>query len=205
MMRRRRLVIPQRRRVFLGCEGESERGYGALIGRLLENRRRDVHLHVVLLKPGGGDPLALVELAQKRIAEGERKSEAPYVYRAVLIDADRLGQSPLRDAQIAPLAQAARIQIIWQRPCHEALLLRHLEGCQQLRPATSAHALAALRQHWPEYVKGMPALRLADQIGHGAIERVLQVEAEIAGFLVNIGYTDDPRTARGVQYGERGR
>jgi len=190
-MRRRRLVIPQRRRIFLGCEGESERGYGALIGRLLENRRRDIHLDVVLLKPGGGDPLALIELARKRIAEGERKSESPYVHRAVLIDTDRLGQAPLRDVQIAPIAQATRMRVIWQRPCHEALLLRHLEGCQQLQPATSPQALAELRQRWPEYVKGMPALRLADRIDHGAILRARQAEAELAGFLSDIGYTVD--------------
>lgn len=191
MMRRRRLVIPQRRRIFLGCEGESERGYGALIGRLLENRRRDMHLHVVLLQPGGGDPLALVQLAKIRIAEGERKSESPYVHRAVLMDADRLGQAPLRDAQIAPIVQAARIRIIWERPCHEALLLRHVEGCQQLQPATSPQALAELRQRWPEYVKGMPALRLADRIDHGAILRARQAEAELAGFLSDIGFTAD--------------
>jgi hypothetical protein len=191
MMRRRRPAIPQRRRIFLGCEGESEWGYGALIGRLLENRRRDMHLHVVLLKPGGGDPLALVELAKRRIAEGERKTESPYVHRAILIDADRLGQAPLRDAQIAPIAQASRIQIIWQRPCHEALLLRHLEDCQQLLPPTSQQAFAELRRHWPEYVKGMPAIRLADRIDHEAILRALKVEAELAGFLSNIGYSDD--------------
>ena len=196
MKRRLRLVIPQRRRIFLGCEGESERGYGAHIGRLLENRRRDMHLHVVLLKPGGGDPLALVELAQRRIAEGERKTESPYVHRAMLIDADRLGQAPLRDAQIAPIAQASRIRIIWQRPCHEALLLRHLEGCQQLQPPTSPQALAELRQRWPEYVKGMPALRLADRIDHDAILRALQVEAELGGFLSDIGYSDAPSGSR---------
>ena len=190
MMRRRRLLIPQRRRIFLGCEAESERGYGALIGRLLENRRRDVHLHVVLLQPGGGDPLALVELARKRIAEGERKSESPYIHRAVLIDDDRLGQAPIRDEQIAPVAQAARIRIIWQRPCHEALLLRHFAGCQQLRPATSPLALVELRQRWPEYAKGLPALRLGDRINDEAIQRVLQVEAELAGFLADIGYTE---------------
>jgi hypothetical protein len=107
----------------------------------------------------------------------------------VLIDADRLGQSPVRDTQIAPIAQAARIRIIWQRPCHEALLLRHLEGCAQLQPATSQQALAELRHRWPEYVKGMPALRLADQIDDGAIQRARAVEAELAGFLADIGYT----------------
>jgi len=37
----------------------------------------------------------------------------------------------------------------------------------------------------------MPALRLADQIDHGALQRVLQVEAELAAFLADIGYRDD--------------
>ena len=112
------------------------------------------------------------------------------MHRAVLIDGDRLGQAPIRDGQIAPIAQAARIRIIWQRPCHEALLLRHLEGCQQLQPPTSPQTLAELRQRWPEYGKGMPALRLADRIDAGAIQRALQVEIELAGFLADIGYTD---------------
>lgn len=191
MTRRRRQVIPQRRRVYLGCEGESERGYGARVSRLLENQRRDVHLHVDLLRPGGGDPLALVELARRRIAEGERKSESPYVHRAVLMDADRLGQSSPRDAQMLLIAQTAHIRIIWQRPCHEALLLRHLAGCQQLQPPTPAQALAELRQRWPDYAKGMPAIRLADQIDHAALQRVLQVEPELAAFLVDIGYKND--------------
>jgi len=189
MMRRRRPVIPQRRRVYLGCEGESERSYGALISRLLENRRHDMHLHLDLLRPGGGDPLALIELAQKRAAAGERKSESPYVRRAVLMDADRLGQSPPRDAQMLLIAQAAHIQIIWQRPCHEALLLRHLEGCQHLRPPTPMQALADLRQHWREYVKGMAAIQLSDRIDHAALRRALQVEPELADFLASIGYT----------------
>lgn len=191
MMRRRRHVIRQRRRVYLGCEGESERGYGARVSRLLENQRRDVHLQVDLLRPGGGDPLALVELARKRIAEGERKSESPYVHRAVLMDADRLGQSPQRDAQMMLIAQTGNIRIIWQRPCHEALLLRHLAGCQQLQPPTPAQALTELRQHWPDYAKGMPAIRLADQIDHAALQRVLQVEPELAAFLDDIGYKND--------------
>jgi hypothetical protein len=63
--------------VFFGCEGESERGYGALINRFIENYRKDIHLDIVLLRPGGGDPLALVELAARLIKEGERKRDAP--------------------------------------------------------------------------------------------------------------------------------
>lgn len=188
MRRPRRPLIPQRRRAFLGCEGESERGYGALMRRLLEHRRRDTHLDVVLLQPGGGDPLALVQLALKRIAESERKRGSPYFLRALLIDEDKLGQTPDRDARITPLATTGRLRIIWQRPCHEALLLRHLEGCRDLRPVMSAQALADLRQHWPGYVKGMPAARLADRIGHEEVQRVLDVEPDLAGFLADVGY-----------------
>ena len=73
MRSRQRKIIQPRRRVFLGCEGESERGYGALLGQLLESQRHDVHLDVVLLQPGGGDPLSLVKLAKSRIIAAERK------------------------------------------------------------------------------------------------------------------------------------
>jgi hypothetical protein len=50
--------------------------------------------------------------------------------------------------------------------------------------------LTELRRRWPEYVKGIPALRLADQIDDEAILRARAVEAELAGFLADIGYTD---------------
>ena len=113
-------------------------------------------------------PWLSIELARKRIGEGERKSESPYVHRAVLIDTDRLGQAHLRDAQISPIAQAAR-------------------NCSRQPPQ---QALTELRRRWPEYVKGIPALRLADQIDDEAILRARAVEAELAGFLADIGYTD---------------
>jgi hypothetical protein len=91
-MRRHRLARPQRRPVFLGCEGDSERAYGALISRLYEEHRRDLYLDTVLLKPGGGDPLTLVERACHRIVENERKRDIRYAVRAVLLDTDRRGQ-----------------------------------------------------------------------------------------------------------------
>lgn len=146
MKRFRRNLIPQRRRVFLGCEGESERGYGARIRQLLELQRQDVHLDVVLLRPGGGDPLTLVERAQRRLMNSRRRQEPPYVIRAVLLDADRLGESAERDARMRELAVHENITLIWQNPCHEALLLRHFPDCQALRPPTVAHAMEELRQ-----------------------------------------------------------
>jgi transcriptional regulator with XRE-family HTH domain len=71
-------------------------------------------------------------------------------------------------AGLSELRDEFEFHLIWARPCFEALLLRHLPGCQGLRPVTSAHALTDLRRVWPEYEKGMPALRLARKLALGA-------------------------------------
>ncbi|WP_208642211.1 hypothetical protein [Methylobacterium terrae] len=120
--------IPQRRRIFLGCEGESERSYGVLLGRLVEARHRRVHIDAVILQPGGGDPLALVELAARQARRRADLGE-DYAFKAVLLDGDTTGRNPDRDAKVAGTAERNGLMLIWQIPCHEALILRHLEGC----------------------------------------------------------------------------
>ena len=164
-MRRRRIARPQRRPVFLGCEGESERGYGTLIGRLRDELRRDLHLDVTLLRPGGGNPLALVELACLKIAHNERNRDTRYSVKAILLDSDKLGLNHARDQNMLRIAQAAGLHLLWQEPSHEALLLRHLDGCQTLRPHSAAAALTELIRRWPDYSKGSSADRLSTRIG----------------------------------------
>ena len=132
-MRRRNATIPVRRRIFLGCEGESEQGYGALLARLAEEAGLHLALQPVLLRPGGGDPLDLVSLAVDLSQRAEIKRGA-FAVKAVLLDRDKLGLSPARDQRLYPVAAAHGLQLIWQDPAHEAFLLRHLDGCRQLRP-----------------------------------------------------------------------
>ena len=55
---RRQHVI--RRRIFAGCEGDSEVSYIALVRRIVEDVHQKVYLDAQPLQPGGGDPLALV-------------------------------------------------------------------------------------------------------------------------------------------------
>ncbi|MGH7212214.1 MAG: hypothetical protein ACREF1_12225, partial [Acetobacteraceae bacterium] len=86
------------------------------------------------------------------------------------------------------LARSAGIRLIWQSPCHEALLLRHLENCATLRPATCQQAHAELRRRWPEYRKGMSASDLAIRLNHAEVARVRQVERELDAFLNDIGF-----------------
>jgi hypothetical protein len=186
-MRRPRRIIPQRRRLFVGCEGESEQGYAAFLGRLIEASALAVHLETVLLQPGGGDPLAIVERAAARADQIEARRGDPFERRFVFLDDDKLGQAPQRDQRIAAAANAANLHLIWQRPCHEALLLRHLDGCAQLRPPTTAVSAQQLGQRWPTYAKGMPAVRLAEKLDLAAVTRAAAVEPELAVVLQVIG------------------
>jgi hypothetical protein len=182
---RHRPSIPSRRRFFLGCEGGSERSYGALLRRLAEFAGLHVHLDLHDLR--GGDPLAVIEAACRKAKERARNRGA-FVGQAVLVDADRLGQTPDRDAQINPLAHAERILVVWQRPCHEALLLHHLPGCQTLMPADRSAANAALCRCWPEYRKPMSAVRLTARIGLAEVRAAARVEGELSSLLALLGF-----------------
>jgi hypothetical protein len=186
-MRRRLTARPQRRPVFLGCEGQSERGYATLIGRLRDELRPDLHLDVRLLRPGGGDPLALVQRACEIIARNEHNHDIRYAVRAILLDSDKLGQNPPRDQTMLRIAEGAGLSLIWQEPSHEALLLRHLDGCQTLRPQSSAAARIELLRRWPDYIKGSSADRLSTRIGAQQIAAAASVEPSLREFLHAIG------------------
>ncbi len=185
MRQRRRPHIPQRRRIFVGCEGESERGYAARLARILDGEGADIHFDTVVLN--GGDPLSIIDAAIRQASQRGRLREA-YAHRVVLLDSDRCeGKSSLRE-KVVTLAVGAGIRLIWQEPCHEAFLLRHLEGCQTLLPPSTKLAEAKLREFWPEYEKAMSASRLAKQLDRSAFERAAKVERGLCDFLIDIGF-----------------
>jgi len=176
--------IQQRTRIYLGCEGESEQSYGKRLNEIADAAGLSLFLDCDVL--GGGDPLALIQLATVRIREKSKKRGA-FAYRAVFLDRDRVGQTTERDQKIPTLVDRHRIQLIWQDPCHEALLLRHLPGQTFMRPQTSGLAAEALERLWPGYKKGMPASELAARIDRTAVERAASVEADLMSLLRAIG------------------
>jgi hypothetical protein len=181
-MRRKRTIILQRVPIFLGTEGRSETGYGALLSRIArETAGIHIHIHVDQLQPGAGDPLELVKRAIQKISELERRREK-FMHKTVLID---VGQ-PQKNEAAARLAAETGIGVIWQRPDYEALLLRHLDGCQQLRPPAGA-SLGELRNRWPDYEKGLTAAQLSEKIGLDHVRRACAVENELRFFLTAIG------------------
>jgi hypothetical protein len=183
-MKERRRTILQRAPVFLGCEGDSEQAYGQLLNDLLKESRKAFHIEVVNLNPGAGDPLARVRRAEQEIARrSQRRSE--FQFKAILMDTDQVHHDPDRRLTVERLARDQGIGVIWQEPCHEAFLLRHLEGFTQKRPPTSALALATLRSTWPEY-QPMTKIKLARKIALEAVYRAAVVEPALSLFLHQI-------------------
>ncbi len=185
-MKRRFPVIKQRKPIFLGCEGESEQGYGQFLNDLVHASGLAIHIEVVNLSPGAGDPIARLHRARKEI-ERRQLRRSDFALKAVLLDSDQVADNANRRQDTENFARQYGIRILWQEPCHEAFLLRHLEGHTQRRPPTANVASDALQIVWPQYSKPMTKLLLARRIGLSDVQRAASVEAALAEFLREIG------------------
>lgn len=191
-MNGRRPRIPQRRPVFVGCEGESETGYAGLLQDLLNAAGLPVHLVVENLGLGAGDPLSRIELAVRKIEHLRRTRTAP-AERFVFLDHDQTEESPIRAQAARQRAKDCAISIVWQRPCFEALLLRHLPQCAAHRPPDTTEAKRALKREWSEYEKPMTRAELARRIDLAAVLRAAAVESELQALLGCIGLSPKVR------------
>ena len=183
-MAARRALIPQRRRIFFGCEGVSERSYGQYLQLHADDLGLHLYLDTVIAR--GGSPLAVVdrcvnELHRRKIRQGR------FRHRAILLDRDRLGESPGDLATITKLAQQHGLNVIWQNENHEAFLLRHFPDCQSLRPSGD-RSETELRRRWPEYQKPMSARQLFTRLPFVCLANVCCVENDLARFLSDLGF-----------------
>ena len=183
-----RARLPRKVPVFLGCEGESEAAYGQFLARLLAEAKLVIHLEVVPLNPGAGDPLAMIKRIIKELPRREAR-RTRFARKIVLMDMDRVQNDGNRKRETEQLAQGCDIHILWQKPCHEALLLRHFEGHQNQQPADCRSVTALLQKVWPGYKKPMSTTDLAKQIDREALFRAASIELGLRDFLVLIGLT----------------
>ena len=113
MMRRRLAHIPLRKPIYIGCEGDSEQAYAALLNMFAAEQDLPVHLIVEVLGPGAGDPLARAEMAVRKL-ERLRKTRGAPKDRFVFLDSDQAERDPGRAEQARQLAARHAIRIIWQ-------------------------------------------------------------------------------------------
>jgi hypothetical protein len=189
MRRRPPPSIPERRPVFIGCEGESEVAYAGLLQDMLREARLHVHLDVHDLGRGAGDPLSRVQLAVQRLAQLRRTRIAP-PERFILLDGDQAARDSARARCARHLAAQHEIAIVWQEPCFEALLLRHLPDCTTRRPPDTPEAVRVLEREWPGYKKPVSRATLAGRIDRDAVRRAAGVERELRALLRCLGLED---------------
>ena len=189
MTRRHRPSIPERRPVFVGCEGDSEVAYAGLLQDMLREAGLHVHLVVSNLGQGAGDPLARVQLAVQRLKELGRTRIAPRE-RFILLDTDQSARDPARATGACNLAAQHNIAIVWQDPCFEALLLRHLPDCTTRRPPDTPGAMRVLEREWPGYRKPLTRASLAVRIDVDAVRRAASVESGLRALLRCLGLED---------------
>lgn len=145
-----------------------------------------VHLVIEELGPGAGDPQARIEMAVRRLEQLRRKRTAP-AERFALLDFDQAEANVPRADRARQLAAQHDITIVWQRPCFEAVLLRHLDGRAGHRPVDTPGAERALLREWPEYLKPMTRVALARRIDLAAVLRAAAVEPDVQTLLRCIG------------------
>jgi RloB-like protein len=183
-MRTRRPFIPQRKPIFIGCEGESEQGYAGFLQDLIHEADLHVHLNIELLR--AGDPLSRIELAVRKLAQLQR-SRGSFPDRFVLLDTDQLALSHDRAQRALHLAAEHGIKVVWQEPCFEAMLLRHFAGKTADRPPDNQTTQAAILHEWPQYRKATSRADLARKIDLDAVIRAAGVEGDLMALLRCIG------------------
>lgn len=138
-------VIEWWARVFLGCEGEGEQSYGALLQRLVDASGAKTLMTPVNLQPAGA-PLVLAKKVERELAK-EIHWGGPFAAEAVILDTERLPE--LLDGGLEARAILARCSMIaiWQSPDFEVLLLRHFASQKDDDPPLG-RSIAALSDVW---------------------------------------------------------
>jgi hypothetical protein len=175
-----------RRRVFVGCEGPSERSYITLLAMIADELSIPIAFDPQVLHPTGGNPATMMEDCL-RVLEKRSCGREAFAQKAILIDGDCFGVDLNRDARARKLAQDAGVRFLIQQPDHEGFLLRHLPGCEQLKPP-KGQSLQRLQKEWGTYQKNMSARELRSRVGISEIRSACVVEAALREFLLTLGF-----------------
>lgn len=176
--------LQKRKLILLGCEGKSERAYAALLNRFAHEAGLPVQIQSRSLEHAG-DPLSRVQLLLKKI-KTERKQ---YHWVGILMDSDQAQSKHTepRTREARRLAKEHDINLVWQNPCHEGLLLGHMPGQECAQPVHCADAQKKLVAVWREYRKPMTAEQLSKKIRLEDVQRAARVEPGLKKLLKATG------------------
>ena len=135
----------RKRRIYVGCEGDSELIYIQWLRRLIQSEQHLVYLKADNLRGGG-----LGEMARRSVANFRRlNQDEHFSHRFLLLDRDRADLHGAEVAELKAVLPKHDEQVIWQNPCGQALLLATawIEAPERrVRIATSQQAREEFRR-----------------------------------------------------------
>ncbi len=177
-----RRLVPQKKPIFIGTEGESDRAFAQLLQRWCDQEHLRIYLKI---KPAsGGDSVTIVEDIGRWLAKND--SGKNYQARLVLLDRDRIEQDLRagRDAQAA--ATRLKLELVFQDPNLEGLLLRLHPG-RERRNIAAHRAISELQKVWPTYKKPPTADLLQQRFTLNDVRRAAVHDQHLQKLLEVIG------------------
>ena len=181
-MRGRRRPVRPRHSFFIAGEGQSERPFARFLQHLCDEAGLHVHLNI---KPqDGGGSVAVVEQAGRWLKRNRSRRE--YRARLVLLDRDRIEAEPQEGIRARAVAARYRLEIVFQDPNLEGLLVRLHTGQEQRRIAAS-DSESELRRMWPAYQKPPTAEQLRQRFTLDDVRRAAAHDQHLRKLLEVIG------------------
>ena len=181
-MGRRGPRIEPRRVIFIGTEGRSERAFVQFLQRCCDEAGLRMHLRV---KSGsGGGSVAVIRDAALYL---KRLGREDIGAKLVLLDRDRVVQDEREGRDARAEASKAKLEIIFQDPNLEGVLLRLREG-RESRQIVASSVKTALRKIWPQYNKsGLTADQLRQRFTVSDVQRAARHDEQLARLLEILG------------------
>lgn len=181
-MGRRGPRIEPRRVIFIGTEGRSERAFVQFLQRCCDEAGLRVHLHV---KSGsGGGSVAVIRDAARYL---KRLGREDIGAKLVLLDRDRVVQDEREGRDARAEASKSKLEIIFQDPNLEGVLLRLHKG-RESRQIVASSAKIELRKMWPGYDKSsLTADRLRQRFAAADVRRTARYDEQLARLLGILG------------------
>ncbi len=170
--------IPTRRAIFISVEGASDRAFVQFLGRWCKQKERHLSLNVKLANGGNS-----VDVVKDAICYLSRSSAAKeFRQRLVLLDRDRIPQDMQSKRDASALALKNKIEVIWQTPNLEGLLVRLHPGHED-RQLQASVAKTELKKLWQEYEKSLTVQQLERRFDLDALWRVAKHDAHLKRLL----------------------
>lgn len=180
---RRPNPVEPKRVIFIGVEGKSDRAFAQFLQRCCDEEC--LHLHVDIKTGHGGDSVVVVQEAARHLTRHSSKKDI--IAKLVLLDSDRIKKDRQAGRDAQAVASESGLEIIFQNPNLEGLLLRLHQG-HESRQIKAVDSMTKLQKVWPEYRKSsLTADRLRKHFDVSDVRRAARHDDDLRTLLNVLG------------------